>query len=45
MLHDLAREGLGPSDGFNAQAHMFEHSPDTALRRRGDTQAFNGGEL
>ena len=38
LLHDLAREGLGPSDGFHAQAPTFGHSPDAALRRRRTTR-------
>ena len=45
LLHDLAREGLGPSDGFHTQALKFGHSPVTAPGPRVDTQAFNGGEL
>lgn len=45
LLHDLAREGLGPGGGFRAEAHRFGHSPDTALHQRGDTPAFRGGEL
>lgn len=45
LLHDLAREGLGPGGGFRAEAHRFDHSPDTALHQRGDTPAFRGGGL
>lgn len=44
LLHDLAREGLGPGDGFRAEAPRFGHSPDTALHQRMDTPAFRGGE-
>lgn len=45
LLHDLAREGLGPGGGFRAEAPRFGHSPDTALHQRMDTPAFRGGEL
>ncbi|WP_211881594.1 hypothetical protein [Pseudarthrobacter albicanus] len=45
LLHDLAREGLGPDGGFRAEAPRFGHSPDTALHQRVETTAFSGGEL
>lgn len=45
LLHDLAREGLGPDGGFRGSGARFGHSPDSARHQRVDTPAFTGGQL
>ena len=45
LLHDLAREGLGPGGGFRGVGARFGHSPDSARHQRVDTPAFRGGQL
>ena len=43
LLHDLARDGLGPGGGFSGEGARFDHSPDSA-RQRADAPAFSGGQ-
>ncbi|MFJ4210847.1 hypothetical protein ACIPY2_20530 [Paenarthrobacter sp. NPDC089675] len=44
LLHELARQGLGPSDEFRAQISRGGHLPETAPRQGVDTEALNGDE-
>ncbi|MFJ4170763.1 hypothetical protein ACIPY3_14740 [Paenarthrobacter sp. NPDC089714] len=44
LLHELARQGLGPSDGLHAQISGFGHLPEIAPRQGVAIQALNGDE-
>jgi hypothetical protein len=44
LLYDLARQGLGPSDGFHTREPRFGHASGAAAHRDADTMAFHGGE-